>query len=762
MDDRLVYQVLCNKLIACTFDAVSALNRQQRVFGNIANSPGEKSEYVFRPPFDISLPGGKVLNGQFDLFRHRVRKSYEDFATRTGRSWIVRTDIRSYYPSVDHITLEEFLKERSWFSDESSQKLLMQCLAKWASDEGKGIPVGYECSDYIGNLYACDLDDALRDFRVHRYVDDIYIFVDGFEQVKDVLYRIDKTLQSLGLQRNTSKTMHHRLKDFNRDQLEKMLSENLSIFAEERHDDTEEAKRQDELLEILEESFDPHCDEVLFSSKIIDIRRVAFVLNRLSRPDEDIKELAYEILDFDLKYAYHALSYLYLNHCDTRLANKLKSVLSAKYEPRALKALALAFLSKLDPPLVQHYLEVVTESADKNDWHLIRSLMQDAIEPELSSYSTESLAPLMAWDNPFVQVYARWLFFRIGSDPAIQCVSIDKMFDSEHRIVQCLGIYLAHRFGLESHASTTLLDTDLQSLFSEDTLDDIEFCRRCFSEVFQITLELEFPFERYVGTVNETIQILRNVYATREQGLEEFTENLLILVERILIRSAKSQHGDQTVNDFDDAMAKDGDYELRKFAELLRKNVNDARLFIRYGKNGDQQHLIRDFNKWFSVFFNRLHRREGLRMRNGVFISYAHDDGDKWEKMVRQHLAPYVNYSNLSVWSDKDIAMGEDWDDEIKQALARAKVAILLVSPAFLASNYIYNDELPDIMKSSQRDGLTISWIHVIPSAVFDIPLGRLQAAHRNPHRTLSGMDEEELNQTLVDICRKVSLLMGA
>ena len=46
-------------------------------------------------------------------------------------------------------------------------------------------------------------------------------------------------------------------------------------------------------------------------------------------------------------------SYLYLNHCDTRLENKLKSILSAEYEPRALKALALAFLSKLDASLVQ-------------------------------------------------------------------------------------------------------------------------------------------------------------------------------------------------------------------------------------------------------------------------------------------------------------------------------------------------------------------------------------------------------------------------
>ena len=290
MDDRLVYQVLCNRLISNTFDDFVTQNRQQRVFGNIPNSPAEKPDYVFRSPFDIRLPGGGLLNGQYDLFRNRVLNSYDEFATRKGQSWFVRSDIRSYYPSVDHETLDKFLEECGWLSDEFSRKLLMKCLAKWASDEGKGIPVGYECSDYIGNLYVRDLDDALRDFSAHRYVDDMYIFVDDFEQAKDVLYRIDKTLQSLGLQRNTSKTMQHRLEDFDRDRFQMMLSQNLSVFAEKRRDDVAEAKRQDELLQILQDSFDPHTDDVLFSATIADIRRA---LPSSILAGEDIKKVAY-------------------------------------------------------------------------------------------------------------------------------------------------------------------------------------------------------------------------------------------------------------------------------------------------------------------------------------------------------------------------------------------------------------------------------------------------------------------------------------
>lgn len=760
-EDRLVYQLLCNKLISFTYDDLVALNHQQRVFGNIPNNPHGRKKYVFLPPFDITLNNEVVLNGQFDLFRHRVLKSYDEFAERDSQSWFIRTDIRSYYPSVDHVTLEGLMAERGWLPETNSRILLMECLDLWASDKGKGIPIGYECSDHKGNLYVQDLDKALQEFRSHRYVDDTYVFVDDYEQVKEVLYRIDKTLKRLGLQRNTSKTMVHHLENFSRDQFEKMLSENLSVFAEEKLDLVAETQRQDALLEILWDSFEPHFDEDIFSAKITDIRRVAFVLYRLDRKGKNIRELAYHILDHDLNYAYHALSYLYLNHPDSRLQHKLESVLTADYEPRALKAFALVFLSLIDVAAAICQLERILERSDPEDWYVLRIFMQEAIDYDLASYPIELLKQLLHLDNRFLQVYAQMLFLRAETDDRLRSRQIDQLFQSEHRIVKCLGINLTYLFGLESRVTATFLDAELRTLLSVETIETIEFCRQCFSEVFGISLDENFPFEEYIGRITDIIQVLRNVYATKEQGIDKFTLNLYVLVESILVNATNKQHGANTVCDIDSAVECNGDYELEKFVDHLQKRVRDFRCRRKHGTEGEQINLIADFNRSFSVMFNRLHWREGLRMRNEVFISYAHADDDKWHKLVRQHLAPYVNYDKLSVWSDHDIGMGQDWDDEIKQALERAKVAILLVSPAFLDSSYIHNKELPDLMKASESDGLTIAWIHVIPSAVDDFPLGKLQAAHQNPSTTLSAMDEQELHQTLVDVCRKVSKLMG-
>ena len=139
MDDRLVYQAICNILIENSYDDVDAKVQAGQLFSNVPTPPDDKSPYVFRRVF--TSRGGAEL-GQYDLYRERVLRSYGDFRERHEDAWLVRADVRSYFPSIDHQRLLDLFADRKWLPDERLQSILCKCLAKWEHAGRIGIPIG--------------------------------------------------------------------------------------------------------------------------------------------------------------------------------------------------------------------------------------------------------------------------------------------------------------------------------------------------------------------------------------------------------------------------------------------------------------------------------------------------------------------------------------------------------------------------------------------------------------------------------------------
>lgn len=145
--------------------------------------------------------------------------------------------------------------------------------------------------------------------------------------------------------------------------------------------------------------------------------------------------------------------------------------------------------------------------------------------------------------------------------------------------------------------------------------------------------------------------------------------------------------------------------------------------------------------------------------RTRIFVSYSHDDS-MWKDRFLQQVAVLERLGLVDVWSDSKIKAGTVWLDEIEAALTAAQVAVLLVSPAFLASNFIWYNEMPRIIAHSKQG------MEILPLIVRPCPwrlqdeLARLQARPKGD-RALSQGSDSQIDLDLSDFAYELAKYIG-
>src|SRR3712207_9499670 len=76
-----------------------------------------------------------------------------------------------------------------------------------------------------------------------------------------------------------------------------------------------------------------------------------------------------------------------------------------------------------------------------------------------------------------------------------------------------------------------------------------------------------------------------------------------------------------------------------------------------------------------------------------IFCSYSRKD-EEYLNELRTWLRGLERQELIEWWHDREISPGWEWEETIDKNLRTAEIILLLVTPAFMASDYVFEREI--------------------------------------------------------------------
>jgi TIR domain len=110
----------------------------------------------------------------------------------------------------------------------------------------------------------------------------------------------------------------------------------------------------------------------------------------------------------------------------------------------------------------------------------------------------------------------------------------------------------------------------------------------------------------------------------------------------------------------------------------------------------------------------------------------------------------------ITAWSDQQIEPGSKWFGDIKVALAKTSVAVMLVSPDFLDSDFIHEHELGPLLKEAETGGVKILWVLIRDCLYKETLLKGYEAVVSPPDKPFALMTKAKRDTAWRRVCEAI------